>query len=100
MYCELNASGIPLDLLNNLYAYATYTAFGVSALAAVKTYFISDGILFIIHMLTKMRKISKIINTLVFVLGFILIIVTGVYWQIKIKIEKDYLLANIFLMLV
>ena len=35
------------------------------------------------NMLTKVYKISKIINTLVFVLGFILIIIAGVYWWKK-----------------
>ena len=82
---------------NTLYA---HTAFGVSVLAAVKNSFISDGILFIKNMLTKIYKISKIINTVVFVLEFILIMITGVYWWKKIKIEKDYLLVNIFLMLI
>ena len=82
---------------NTLYAHA---AFGVSVLAAVKNSFISDGILFIKNMLTKIYKISKIINTVVFVLEFILIMITGVYWWQKIKIEKDYLLVNIFLMLI
>ena len=39
--------------------------------------------LFIKNMLTKIYKISKIINTLVFALGFILIIIAGVYWWKK-----------------
>ena len=34
-------------------------------------------------MLTKMCKISRIINTLVFVLRFVLIIIAGVYWWKK-----------------
>ena len=44
--------------------------------------------LFIKNMLTKIYKISKIINTLVFVLGFILIIIAGVYWWKKNKNKK------------
>ena len=51
-------------------------------------------------MLTRIYKISNMINTLVFVLGFILIIIAGVYWSEKIKTEKDDLLVNIFLMLI
>ena len=39
-------------------------------------------------MLTKIYKM--LINTLVFVLGFILIIIAGVYWWKKIKIEKGF----------
>ena len=42
---------------------------------------------------------SRIINALVFVLRFVLIIIAGVYWWKK-NIEKDYLLAHIFLMLI
>ena len=47
MYCELNTSDTPLELLSILYAYSAHSAFGVSASAAVKNSFISDGILFI-----------------------------------------------------
>ena len=42
--------------------------------------------LFIKNMLTKIYKM--LINTLVFVLGFILIIIAGVYWWKKNKNKK------------
>ena len=79
MYCELNTSDTHLEPLNNLYAYSSHADFDVSALAAVKNFLISDGIL------TKIYKTSEIIETLVFVLGFILITIAGVYWWKKSK---------------
>ena len=39
-------------------------------------------------MLKKICKISRIINTLVFVLGFILIIMAGAYWWKRNKNRK------------
>ena len=39
-------------------------------------------------MLTKIYKISKIIITLVFVLGFTLIVIAGVYWWKRNKNRK------------
>ena len=39
-------------------------------------------------MLTKIYKISKIINPLVFVLGFTLIVIAGVYWWKRNKNRK------------
>ena len=47
-------------------------------------------------MLTKIYKISKIINTLVSVLGFILIIIAGVHWWRKNKNRKGFSAVEYF----
>ena len=47
-------------------------------------------------MLTKIYQISKITNTLVFVLRFILIIIAGVYWWKKSKNWKGLSASDYF----
>ena len=47
-------------------------------------------------MLTKIYKISKIIITLVFVLGFTLTIIAGVYWWKRNKNRKGLSASEIF----
>ena len=47
-------------------------------------------------MSTKIYNISKIINTLIFVLGFILIIIASVYWWKKNKNRKGLSASKYF----
>ena len=47
-------------------------------------------------MLTKIYKISKIINPLVFVLGFTLIVIAGVYWWKRNKNRKGLSASEFF----
>ena len=52
--------------------------------------------LFIKNILTKTYKKSKIINTLVFVLGFILILIANIYCWNKIKNRKELSASEYF----
>ena len=77
MYCELNTFDTPVKPWNNLYVNSIYGPVGVSALAAVKNYFTSDGVLFI-KMLTKVCKITKIISSLSLLIDLIAIRIGGI----------------------
>ena len=79
-----------------MYANSIHAALDVSALAAVKHFFTSDGILFIKKMLTKIYKIRKIFSSFSLLIGFIAILIGGIVWWKRNRQRKGLLASEYF----